>query len=838
MSDAPGQTLGRGSRGHRHLAFREDSPAFRRDLELCEENARNVRTHVKNVRKTVHSVYQTGARSGEATKAWANELLAFGGPNQAVMSAGVGPALWTISACFKEVADLSYASLLNVEKEFANRIDIKVEEDAKVLKELKTRFTRADEKYRAAIDRARSLKKDAKDAKVIGADRELIAAKLALENARFDLVAKLNELESGRQVDLLECMCECVRVQLGFFASAQEHLARLAANVPTWQQFLAQKRTELAKLAESNLATQQHLRRLSQVHSDGALFAPHAAHAHAPTTSKEGYLFKRSTHGTGWKRVWVELRDAHLLWSSQRLDRRASGADEARQHGVSLLLCTVQLKDTSDSARRFCFEVVTPDRTISLQAESDVDRERWVDSLRTAIEQAFHALDTERGMPSNSTKLDASGQGEPAHVAVAPLLELRKLEDNKLCADCGDSAPDWAVVNHGVVVCIECSGLHRSLGVHVSKVRSLTLDTWDVSLVDMMGALGNRRANRLLEYAPIGNKPVASSPRCVATPRDAASAAPAAGVRARRRGRQRPRRLRGSHSARARARARACREEKKAWIEAKYRLRMFVRPCWVYGALAHVLCAAVRRDDAPMAEALIAQGAPLEDAVSEAELPGDDGALSALGWVAGGPYPPLTPVQHAAHACALRCVELLCHWGVALGPSGAARLSPLHTAAAAGHADAVGVLLRRGAPCEARDATGRTPADVAALHEHAAVGNLLDAAARPRQESLPGATSSVRTSRLSDNTDAGASTADAQAASDGASRGIRRSLSASRGPRSMGTRVMSGLLWRSANSRDDSDLPRSGGSTDVSPAVSRPVRTSGGGGMTSQSFHR
>ena len=41
------------------------------------------------------------------------------------------------------------------------------------------------------------------------------------------------------------------------------------------------------------------------------------------------------------------------------------------------------------------------------------------------------------------------------------------------------SGPDWASINLGILVCIECSGIHRSLGVHVSKVRSLTLDKWE-----------------------------------------------------------------------------------------------------------------------------------------------------------------------------------------------------------------------------------------------------------------------------------------------------------------------------------------------------------------------
>eukprot|EP00794_Sanderia_malayensis_P015119 gene15119-16675_t len=161
---------------------------------------------------------------------------------------------------------------------------------------------------------------------------------------------------------------------------------------------------------------------------------------------------------------------------------------------VDVRLCTVKKAD--DLERRFTFAIVSPTKCWYLQANSENQRHKWIEIIQVAIAKALNDPITE----IDNTKSDNKTNDPLEKLHPQYLLEqIRALPGNDICADCESPNPKWASINIGITLCIECSGIHRSLGVHISKVRSITLDDWEPESIKLMSELGNRVVNDVYE---------------------------------------------------------------------------------------------------------------------------------------------------------------------------------------------------------------------------------------------------------------------------------------------------------------------------------------------------
>lgn len=242
-------------------------------------------------------------------------------------------------------------------------------------------------------------------------------------------------------------------------------------------------------------------------------------------------------------RFWIVLDAGKVSEYSnwkQRLDLHMEPID----------LRMASVREARNAERRFCFEIITPHYTRVYQATSEEDLNNWILAINNAVQGAVegrgmkdlpapasqsepHSIRRDIGSiltgksssmnhgshhvtntaAANSVFRRTTVGARPAYQRVGSasfddspdkLLQLLREADqgNCWCADCGSGIKtEWVSINLAIILCIECSGIHRSLGTHISKVRSLTLDinSFTTDIVELLLLVGNRVSNMVWE---------------------------------------------------------------------------------------------------------------------------------------------------------------------------------------------------------------------------------------------------------------------------------------------------------------------------------------------------
>jgi len=205
--------------------------------------------------------------------------------------------------------------------------------------------------------------------------------------------------------------------------------------------------------------------------------------------TKYGYLSKKSTGGRMLKR-WFFIKKGHLFYTHTFEEIQNNHNIEAFKVS-NLQISTIKVVDP------LTFKIISPGARelgqggeYELHGDNPVDVKEWVDAILKVIKgELDHALTPTEVEPTTPSELFVPGQR---------VLKILK-RNNPECADCGAPNPEWASLNLCVMMCIECSGPHRSLGAHISKVRSTTLDKWTKNNCRLLITIGNYRANVIWE---------------------------------------------------------------------------------------------------------------------------------------------------------------------------------------------------------------------------------------------------------------------------------------------------------------------------------------------------
>uniref|UniRef100_A0A8C4W8G7 Arf-GAP with coiled-coil, ANK repeat and PH domain-containing protein n=1 Tax=Gopherus evgoodei TaxID=1825980 RepID=A0A8C4W8G7_9SAUR len=379
------------------------------------------------------------------------------------------------------------------QRSIKSQLQMFVKEDIRKFKESKKQFEKVSEEKENALVKNAQVQRN-KQHEVEEATNILTATRKCFRHIALDYVLQINVLQTKRRSEILKSMLSFMYAHLTFFHQGYDLFSELRPYMHDLGAQLDRLGVDAAK--ERREMEQKHSTIQQKDFSSDDTKLEYNVDA-ANGIVMEGYLFKRASNAfKTWNRRWFSIQNNQLVYQKKFKDNPTVVVEDLR-------LCTV--KHCEDIERRFCFEVVSPTKSCMLQADSEKLRQAWIKAVQTSIATAYREKGDEseklekKSSPSTGSLESGSESKEKLLKGESALQRVQCIGGNIACCDCGLADPRWASINLGITLCIECSGIHRSLGVHFSKVRSLTLDTWEPELLKLMCELGNDVINRIYE---------------------------------------------------------------------------------------------------------------------------------------------------------------------------------------------------------------------------------------------------------------------------------------------------------------------------------------------------
>ncbi|XP_048373690.1 arf-GAP with coiled-coil, ANK repeat and PH domain-containing protein 1 [Sphaerodactylus townsendi] len=470
----------------------KDSPRFRAAIETVETEVGVLETQLEKLLKLCTIMLESGRQYCAHSKNFVSGVRELSHNSQA--DPMMNECLEKFSDSLNQMITRHEELLDTTQQSFKQQLQSLVKEDIKQFKETRKDFERGSETLSSALHHnaevPRRRQHEAEEAGLA-----LKAARTAFRARALDYVLQINMIQSRKKSEILKFMLTSMDAQSsyleqGFYAAKElaQYRKDLAAQL---HQLVLESAREKRDMEQRHTVIKQ--KDLSQEDAVPEL------RAEPGVVVMEGYLYKRASNAfKTWSRRWFSIQSNQLVYQKKAKDALTVVVEDLR-------LCTV--KPCPDHERRFCFEVVSPSKSCLLQADSERHQQAWVGAVQYSIASAYNeehpeppGQPLERAASLSAAKLQSPlGRRLRGSTDKHVVDRVQRLEGNAQCCDCREAAPEWASINLGITLCIECSGIHRSLGVHFSKVRSLTLDSWEPELVKLMCELGNHIINQIYE---------------------------------------------------------------------------------------------------------------------------------------------------------------------------------------------------------------------------------------------------------------------------------------------------------------------------------------------------